>query len=249
LVYFENEDMPRKWYHAPVIKIQDLNPRTKQFTIALDDPNTFSFKAGQFITLDLPIGDKRTQRWRSYSIANSDTSGRLLELCVVHLDQGVGSDYLFNSLKPGDFLKFKGPEGGFVLPEVIDHDMIMVCTGTGIAPFRSMLWDIVHKNHPHQGIHLIFGTRDQSGILYQEELDYFKKAIQGFDYSIALSREMHEDYTHGYVHAIYQELFSEYKEDRKFYLCGWTNMVDEAVANLVVEMKNKPTQVKYELYG
>lgn len=241
--------MARRWYEAPVIQIKDLSPNTKSFLIALDDPKEFDFQAGQFITFDLPIGDKRNQRWRSYSIANAPDGGRLLELCIVKLEQGLASNYLFNELKLGDFLKFKGPEGGFVLPEQIDHDMIFICTGTGLAPFRSMLWDILLHNKPHQAIHLIFGTRFKEGILYLNELNYFQEKLEGFEYSIALSREDSEGCYKGYVHQVYMEKFSEPKEEIKFYLCGWTQMVDEAVANLLTKLKYKPDQVKYELYG
>lgn len=241
--------MPRKWFEAPVIQIKDLSPNTKSFLLALDDPKSFDFRAGQFITLDLPIGEKRNQRWRSYSIANDPSGSRLLELCVVKLENGLASEFLFHELKIGDFIKFKGPEGGFVLPDPIDHDMVMICTGTGIAPFRSMLWDLFRSNKPHKKLHLIFGTRTEEGILYKNELEFFSRNLDGFEYSVALSREKSDAFYQGYVHRIYQEKYSETKDDIKFYLCGWTAMIDEAVVNLVAKMKYKPEQVKYELYG
>lgn len=241
--------MPRKWYEAPVIQIKELSPNTKSFLLALDDLDDFHFLAGQFITLDLPIGDKRNQRWRSYSLANAPERSRILELSVVKLDQGLASQYLFNVLKIGDYIKFKGPEGGFVLPENIVHDMVFICTGTGIAPFRSMLWDILKHKKPHKKIHLIFGTRTREGILYADELEYFKEHVEGFKYSVALSREDTKAYYFGYVHQIYLEQYSEARSDVQFYLCGWTQMIDEAVINLVATLKYKPGQVKYELYG
>jgi CDP-4-dehydro-6-deoxyglucose reductase len=241
--------MPRRWYEAPVIKIKDLSPNTRSFLIALDNANDFNFQAGQFITLDLPIGDKRNQRWRSYSISNGPDGGRMLELCIVKLDHGLASNYLFEQLNVGDFLKFKGPEGGFVIPGEIDHDMIMVCTGTGIAPFRSMLWDIYQHEIPHQKIHLIFGTRHKEGVLYKGELDFFKAHLDGFNYSVALSRDETDYYYKGYVHQVYMKAYAETREDIKFYLCGWTQMVDEAVTNILTKLNYQPSQVKYELYG
>ena len=73
--------MPRKWYHAPVVQIKDLSPNTKSITLALDDKNDIEYKAGQFVTMDLPLGDKRAQRWRNYSISYADYGSRLLEFC------------------------------------------------------------------------------------------------------------------------------------------------------------------------
>lgn len=241
--------MPRKWYEAPVIQLEDLNKTTKKIVIALDDTASFSFIAGQFVTMDLPLGDKRNQRWRSYSIAHANYDGRLLEFCVVRMEDGLASNYFFNQLQIGDFIKFKGPEGGFIIPEFIDHDMIMVCTGTGIAPFRAMLWDIVIHNRDHQNIHLIFGTRDRNGILFEEELKYFKSVIPGFKYSIVLSREKADEYSFGYVHQVYLNEYGKPVANRKFYLCGWTQMVDEAVEHLIKDLHYDAPQIKYELYG
>jgi NAD(P)H-flavin reductase len=62
---------------------------------------------GQFITFDLPIGEKRLQRWKSYSIANFITDGKI-ELCVGKLEGGLGSTYLCETVQIGDTLKFKG---------------------------------------------------------------------------------------------------------------------------------------------
>ena len=80
-------------------------------------------------------------------------------------------------------------------------------------------------------------------------MKYFKRILPGFDYSIALSRENVDPYNFGYVHQVYLNAFKKYDERRKFYICGWTQMVDEAVVHLLKDLKYKPSQVKYELYG
>jgi CDP-4-dehydro-6-deoxyglucose reductase len=106
----------------------------------------------------------------------------------VHFDGGLGSTYFFDQVVVGTELKFKGPEGGFVLPEVIDQDVVMICTGTGIAPFRSMIWDIYHTGKTHRDIHLIFGTRRKEDILYALEWEQLMNNIPGFKFEVALSR-------------------------------------------------------------
>ncbi len=241
------------WYDGTLEKIAEQSPTTKRFWVRV--PADFRFQAGQFVTMDLPIAEKRLQRWRSYSIANAPNQEGLLEFCVVQLDDGAGSRYLFEEVKVGDTIRLKGPAGVFTLPEPIAHDLVMVCTGTGIAPFRSMLLDIQQRQLPHRSIHLIFGTRHAEGLLYRDELEALRQEMPGFRYSVALSRaeeldSMAYDFPiyPGYVHQIYQRRYSEVRADIRFYLCGWTAMVDEARANLT-NLGYSAEQIVYELYG
>ncbi|MCU0346599.1 MAG: FAD-dependent oxidoreductase [Saprospiraceae bacterium] len=237
------------WYNGIIKKIEDASPTTKRFWLEVEGVDRFDFKAGQFITMDLPIGERRNQRWRSYSIASAPDGSNTLELCIVHLDGGLATNWLFNEATIGTAIKFKGPDGTFTLPESIENELVMVCTGTGVAPFRSMIWEVFNQKIPHKGIHLIFGTRTADGILYQKEFEELAQKMPGFRFSVALSREEQEGCHHGYVHGIYQTAYAEKRPDRSFYLCGWTKMVDEAVAKLIVEMGYERGQVKYELYG
>lgn len=240
-----------KWNTAKVVKIEDASPTTKRFWLKPDE-GPIPFLAGQFITMDLPIGDKRLDRWRSYSIANAPGEG-LIELCIVHLEGGLASGYFFEEVELGTEIRFKDPDGNFVLPEdKLDRELVFICTGTGIAPFRSMLLDIDRRGLAFHKIHLIFGTRFEDGILYREEMEALAQKHAGFRYSIALSRQtegLPPNASKGYVHTIYQEAYPEKSRDLMFYLCGWTGMIDEAVVHLVAEMGYDRSQVLYELYG
>lgn len=242
------------WYTGKIIEITTLAPGVRSFQMEIPELPLFEFKAGQFITFDLPVSDKRINRWRSYSIASAPDGSNRIELCIVHFEKGIGSSYFFNEVNIGSELKFKGPEGGFVLPDVLDHDLVLLCTGTGVAPFRSMILDIKNKQIPHRNIHLIFGTRKQEDILYHNELIQLQNELEGFKFSVALSREstpaeQHDYIRHGYIHPIYQDGYTTYKPDLHFYICGWSQMIDEAVANLFVKMKYPRDQIHYELYG
>lgn len=245
--------MPTTWYTAHVIEIKDIARNVRSFTIEIKDIQSFNFKAGQFITFDLPVGEKRLQRWKSYSIANAPDEGNKLELCIVHYENGLGSSYFFNEVKIGTELKFKGPEGGFILPESFDLDLVMICTGTGIAPFRSMLQDIVKNQTPFKKIHLIFGTRTLEDLLYYDELQHFVITLPEFKFDIALSREktlpINSNFHSGYVHQVYLNEYQTVRTDIQFFICGWSKMIDEAVENLFSELKYDRKQIVYELYG
>ena len=241
--------MARRWHEAKVIAIEDMSQYTKKYLLKCEAEILTSFRPGQFITLDLPIHEKRTQRWKSYSIANLPTPDNpIIELCIVYLEGGLASEYLFNEVKIGDILTFKGPSGVFTYPESNSLKMVMVCTGTGIAPFRSMLMYLnTLESWPHD-VHLIFGTRTKEGILYREELEELATTNERFTYDVALSRDDDWIGHKGYVHAIYEAHYPDAREDVLFYICGWTAMVDEARHRLEKSGYTKQ-QVRFELYG
>jgi len=241
--------MAWKWYDTQISRIEKMTATTHRFWLARQPEWEFEFKAGQFITLDLPIHEKRLKRWRSYSLASNPNDKGDLELCIVKLEGGLASEYLFEKATIGTPIKFKGPAGAFTLPETpTEGTLVFICTGTGIAPFRSMLKKMEADEQLNRPVHLIFGTRTEEGILYRKEMEALAARHPNFTYSVALSRESAAGCQKGYVHPIYQDAYATVRPDLHFYICGWSNMVDEAVATLE-EMGYAKEQVHYELYG
>ncbi|MDZ7877852.1 MAG: FAD-dependent oxidoreductase [Saprospiraceae bacterium] len=243
-----------KWYDAQIIDIQEQSPTTRLFRLYVAEP--ISFKAGQFITMDLPISDKRLKRWRSYSIANAPNAqntegGTELEFSIVKSEESTGgSRYLFEEAAIGTPIRFKGPDGSFSLRESsADKDLVFICTGTGVAPFRSIIWDMYKQKLPHKKVHLIFGGRKKHDILFADEFQFLEKNLSGFRFDAALSREPTWAGTKGYVHSIYTEGYKNVRSDVHFYICGWSKMIDEAVATLLLDLGYDKSQVFYELYG
>lgn len=248
--------MPTKWYDCKLVSSKELAPQTRLFTFHIQNENAFSFQPGQFITFDLPVHEKRLYRWKSYSIANAFDNSHTIELCIVKNEGGLGTQYLFDVLKSGEVLKFKGPEGSFILPHVMPETLFFICTGTGIAPFRSMLWEISRHPAKAPAIRIIFGTRKKENILFLEEWMEIAKILPDFQVHITLSREqelpsMNTDNVYfykGYVHQIYQHLPLMATTKCIFYICGWQNMVDEAQSKLQI-MGLPPDRIKTELFG
>ncbi|MCD6012076.1 MAG: oxidoreductase [Flavipsychrobacter sp.] len=238
--------MVPQWQTGIVKRIEQETHNTRRFWVELPETNPFTFKPGQFVTLDLPIHEQRNKRWRSYSIASIPDGGNLIELLIVYLPTGLASEYIFNEIKVGSTFTLRGPQGVFVLPEVPERDLYMICTGTGIAPFRSMLEYISKHNLPHKNIHLIFGTRTQADILYRDEMTALQVTLPGFKYHVTLSRE-EWDGNKGYVHDVYERLCAD-KPNALFMLCGWRAMIDEAKRRLVALGYDKRA-ILAELYG
>jgi CDP-4-dehydro-6-deoxyglucose reductase len=239
------------WTKGIVTRIENETYNTRRFWIKVPEVESFDFVPGQFVTLDLPIHEKPNKRWRSYSIASWPDGTNVFELLIVLLDGGVGTTYLFNDISEGSELTLRGPQGVFVLPDPIEKDIYLICTGTGIAPFRSMINHIQRHNIPHKDIYLLYGTRTREDLVYLDEMKRLESSVEKFHYLPTLSREKWDGCC-GYVHAIYENIVHEKTNGQlppsQFFLCGWKNMVDEAkqrITSLGFERK----AIHQELYG
>jgi ferredoxin-NADP reductase len=233
------------WRTGKVIRIENETPNTRRYWIQIPELEKFDFIPGQFITLDLPIHEKPNKRIRSYSIASWPNGTNVVELVIVKLEAGQGTNYLFNHVDVGSELTLRGPQGVFTLDDDdYAKEIFMICTGTGIAPFRSMANYIKLHNIPHKDIYLIFGTRKRTDLLYYEEMKNL--GLENFHYIPTLSREEWEGRS-GYVHAIYEELCAN-KQPALFLLCGWKVMIDEAKQRILALGYDKKS-IHQELYG
>jgi ferredoxin-NADP reductase len=243
--------MLQPWQTGTVIRIEQEAAQTRRFWIQLPELPSFDFEPGQFVTLDLPIHEKPNKRWRSYSIASWPDGSNVIELVIVFLEGGAGTHYLFNEVKVGSQLTLRGPQGVFTLPEPIEKDLFLICTGTGVAPFRSMTHYILDHHIVHGNIYLIFGCRTFGDCLYRQELTTLAEKIPDFHYIPTFSREAAppapSPFRTGYVHAIYEELCGG-KPPAYFFLCGWKNMIDEA-RQRIQALGYERKAIHQELYG
>jgi ferredoxin-NADP reductase len=243
--------MLQPWQTGKVIRIEQEAAQTRRFWIELSGMQSFDFQPGQFVTLDLPIHEKLNKRIRSYSIASWPDGSNVIELVIVFLEGGAGTTYLFNEVRVGSELTVRGPQGIFTLPDPIQKDLFFICTGTGIAPFRSMSHHILNNNIAHGNIYLISGCRHFEDCLYRQELEELAGQIPSFHYIPTFSREKPAPLVRiGYVHAIYEELCPKEESLRPalFFLCGWKNMIDEAKERIQALGYDRKS-IHQELYG
>lgn len=215
---------------------------------------------GQSIGI-IPDGEDKNgkpHKLRLYSIASTRHGDRgddkTVSLCVRQLEykdpktgekiQGVCSTFLCN-LKPGDDLKITGPVGKeMLLPEDPESNVIMMATGTGIAPFRAYLWRMfkeTHEDYKFKGkAWLFFGVAYTPNILYKEELEALQAEFPDqFRITYAISREQkNADGSKVYIQSRIAEHADEvwqWIQDEKThtYICGLKGMeggIDEGLS-------------------
>jgi CDP-4-dehydro-6-deoxyglucose reductase len=210
---------------ARLVESHEIAPNTRHFVFESPDWNA-AFVPGQFVSMTQAIGDDDITR--AYSIA-SPPNGPQFAVCANRVEQGHFTPFLFD-MKPGDEVGFRGPYGAFILRRPVS-DSILVATGTGIAPFRSMLLSRLHE-FPDRKITLIFGVRHEEGLLYHDELQRLAREHSNFDYQATLTRptEGWQGRT-GRVQAHVLEVLGD-RRDVDVYICGLREMVDEMRANL-----------------
>jgi glycine betaine catabolism B len=234
------------WHEATLVRMESAAPHTLRYWFEAQELASFDFKPGQFVTLDLPIHEKPNKRWRSYSIASWPDGSKRFELIIVRNEEGAGTNYLFEEAVIGSVIPYRGPQGVFVLPETLDQELFLICTGTGIAPFRSMIHQILKSGMPHREIHLVFGTRNRTNLLYHDEMTALAAAFPSFQYHPVLSRENWEGET-GYVHVVYERLAAQHPQ-AAFYLCGWKEMIREA-RDRIEKLGYSRSAIHQEIYG
>ena len=218
---------------------RELAPEVRHFVFAIEGVERFEFTPGQFVSLHGEIGGK--QITRAYSLA-APPNGNLIELCLNRVAGGHFSPLLFE-LVPGDAVELTGPVGFFV-PKPTQRANVLVATGTGIAPYRSMLPSLLEASRP---VTLIFGTRYEETILYRREWENWEERFPTFRFWPTLSRAGPEwTGRRGYVQASLAEALGG-SLDADVFVCGLRAMVDEVRA-LAKSLGLDRKQIVYEKY-
>ncbi|KAF1685960.1 ferredoxin--NADP(+) reductase [Pseudoxanthomonas taiwanensis] len=225
--------------HFPLrlVERRMLAPSIGHYVLARDDGQPLDFVPGQFIQVHFQYADGTPAR-RSYSLATVHDHalgpGEAVEIAVSYVPGGAATA-LFEGLRPGDRIQASGPYGRFCLqPGDRNRRYILVATGTGVTPYRSML-PVLARLMDERGVEVVLlqGARTPAELLYGGEFRAFAAAHPRFRYMPCLSRQLpeagsaheHADVRQGYVQQHLAELAPDPAGDIA-YLCGNPDMVD-----------------------
>lgn len=220
-----------------------LTPTVFELTFDTDQP--FEFKAGQFVSVIIPgAGPNGRDLRRAYSIASAPEV-RPVELCVKLVEEGPGTNFLY-VLRPGDTFKAFAPYGDFTFESKAERHACFIATGTGIAPFRSMVFSKEFKANPPRSAVCMMGVHDESELVYMEEFGN----ETGVKWVPAVSKPKTTTYTgfRGRVTDYLRSLGDDYPWlETDFYLCGNGAMIDETKAILTARGVQKDS-IHQEVY-
>lgn len=157
-------DIQVRMFPARVTDKTVLAPNVMRIRLRLPAAQRLQFLAGQYVDA-LLVGGKR----RAFSIASAPSEEDEIELHIRHIDGGDFTGWVFSDLKLRDILRFEGPLGTFfVRHDQPERPMIMVGGGTGFAPLKSMIEDLL-EHDDRRSIEIYWGARTAAE-LYLDEL-------------------------------------------------------------------------------
>lgn len=223
-----------------VDQVTILSYNVRNFRLRLAQPTRLEFEPGQFVIAHVPKDGSFVKR--AYSIACPPHEEGVIELCIQHVEGGAASTF-FWQLKEGMPVTLSGPHGRFTLKQPITYEPVFMATGTGVAPFRSMLKHLFHVNVT-QPIWLLFGTRYEHALLYEAEFRAMTSLRHNFHYIPTVSRPKDWHGETGHIQQTFQKHITEFA-NKEIYVCGWLEIVQAVVKDLPA-FGVPPAQIHYE---
>ena len=217
-----------KVQHVIVSDVKDLND-AKTYTLIPDKEagteELAYFNAGQYISLELKIGDSLLTRPYSLCSSPKEALEGSYEITVKTMKNGFAAEYINTHFEIGTKLDISAPAGFFYYEPLRDRKRVLgIAGGSGIAPFLSFAKAIAEGTEDFE-LTLLYGSRAEEEILFREELEELQEQCEKIRVIHVLSDEEKEGYRHGFISAdLIKEAMNE--EDCSIFVCGSQGMYD-----------------------
>ncbi len=227
-----------KQCRGTVEALEDVTYDIKRLRIRLDDPKQIEFEAGQYAQLVAPPYDNvKDYIQRAYSMSSAPSEARsegALEFYIRLVPGGALTSYVFKHLRPRQKIELTAPYGEFRMRGT-DAIKLGVAGGSGMAPLKSIILDMLEKGGTDKELWYFFGARAVRDLYYVEELEAIAKKWPSFHFVPALSEPLPEDKWKGETGLI-TDVLDKYLETvigktrpKEGYLCGSPGMIDACI--------------------
>lgn len=219
-------------YTAEVEAVEPMGRDVVHLTLALPNSESLVYRPGQYLNIMLGDGNKR-----SFSMA-SRPNGSTVDLHIRKVRGGHFTDGHLTRLSPGDRIDVELPHGLFCCHKEDFRPLLMVATGTGLAPIKSILESLM-DDPDCPPVSLYWGMRTEEDLYLNDEIQSWGERLCDFQYVPVLSRPGPDwEGRQGYVQEVAAEDIGDFSE-HAIYMCGSPNMIASA-KKLFVERGANP---------
>ncbi|MFI6791559.1 globin domain-containing protein [Nonomuraea sp. NPDC050383] len=212
------------WWVAEVI---DHERRTPDIAVVTLQPSQrLPYTAGQYVTVQVP---RWPRVWRAFSIANAPRPDNTLRLHVRSVPGGWVSTTLTRDTRIGDAITLGPPMGTMAAPEPGCRDVLCVAGGTGLAPLKAIVEQIIASGR-RPNIHLLYGARTAEELYDLPDLLRMESAFPWLRVVPVVSGDPDHEGMHGHLPEVTQRFHSW--AEHEVYVCGPAAMVTETVRRL-----------------
>ena len=230
------------------VEVIDDTHDVKTFRLIANPPVLFTFKPGQFLTLELQIDGKPVHR--SYTISSTPSRPHALELTVKRVAGGRVSNWLHDNLHVGDSLSVKGPGGSFSFFDHPARKMLMISGGSGITPVMSMArW--VCDTVADCDVVFLHAARTAADIIFRAELEMMDRRYANFHLFVTSSQAEPDQAPSELSGRITPEMVRKVAPDfaeRTVYVCGPTGFMASA-RNIMKSLDHPMDNFHEESFG
>ncbi|WP_237172983.1 CDP-6-deoxy-delta-3,4-glucoseen reductase [Paracandidimonas lactea] len=196
--------------------------------VQLPPADPFRYYAGQYLEFIMRDG-----RRRSYSMACPPQENNLVELHIRHTPGGAFTDHVFGvgdtQMKVREIQRVEGPFGSFFLREDSDKPIILLASGTGFAPIKAIVEQMIATGSQRKAF-LYWGGRRPHDLYMDELAREWAQTLPGFRYVPVVSNAMPQDAWAGRTGFVHQAVLDDFPDlaGYQVYACGAPVMVDAA---------------------
>ena len=233
--------MPADFQRLQIAGIVQETSDTRSFV--LDVPQSlraeFRYRAGQFLTFEIPWNGMNLRR--CYSLSSAPETDPWPKVTVKRVEGGRVSNWFNDHLRVGDSILVQPPEGRFVLrSNEGDHPIVLFGGGSGITPVLSILKSALRTTK--RKVKLVYANRDEGSVIFKDEIDLWLA-----EHPSRLEVVHHLDSDGGFMSVANVQRHIRGWEDAEFFVCGPTGYMD-TIEEAFKASKIDPGRTKFERF-
>ncbi|WP_105617721.1 FAD-binding oxidoreductase [Vallitalea okinawensis] len=224
---------------SKIVNIKKLKDDIIEYTFKFVDPQKVNYEAGQFILVKI---QDNPEMFRAYSISSYDEDGTALSVTIKKMDDGYGTNMIFDNFKIGNEIELEGPMGHELIVNKDAKNVLLVAGGIGITPFIPIVTDLIRNDNNIKNIKLVYGANYKNEFIYVDEFKQLEE--EGYQFEFIQVAAFDENWTgeKGFVTDYMKKVDLK---DYQVYMCGPQPMI-KASLKVLKELNIDEKDINYE---